>query len=98
MARLGEPVGGHFFSGGSIDRAAGANERRDPAFLAETLAADESIISRDCFDIQQFGSIGTVRQPAASYYPVCDASAANSQTESITLAAGTIVPNTYVPV
>ena len=42
MARLGEPVGGHFFSGGSIDRAAGANERRDPAFLAETLADPQS--------------------------------------------------------
>jgi hypothetical protein len=72
-------------------------QTRNCDLYAETLAVGESIISRDCFDIQQSGSIGTVRQPAESYYPVCDANAANSQTESITLAAGTVVPNTYVP-
>ena len=38
MALLGEPEGGHFFAGGGIDRTAGAEERRDPAFLAECLA------------------------------------------------------------
>ena len=41
-ANLGEPEGGHFFAGGGIDRAAGASERRDPAFLAETLADPDS--------------------------------------------------------
>ena len=38
MALLGEPEGGHFFAGGGIDRTAGAEERRDPAFLAECLS------------------------------------------------------------
>jgi hypothetical protein len=70
-------------------------QTRNCDLYAETLAAGESIVSRDCFDIQQTGSIGTVRQPAKSYYPVCDASSAT--TASVNFLAGTVVPNTYVP-
>jgi hypothetical protein len=64
---------------------------RNCDIYASVIGTGESIISRDCFDIQQGGSLGTVNEPDATYYPVCN----DAEMETVVLTNGVIVANTY---
>jgi hypothetical protein len=66
-------------------------ETRNCDLYAAALTTGESLQSRDCFDIQQGGELGTVNAPAAGYYPVCDA----ADMRTVVTTAGTLVANTY---